>query len=254
MSLNILKKLSDYFKNMNGYRIENIISNRVIDFTKKYSMDRETIERYGRNYRLFNEQTVAYFVQDIGKYINQFVEEYATKRGYNPNESILDLLEEENVIENSFDCAKFEAYLNESSTYVYRKIRKNPYLRRKIFNIALFEIVNTGGKIVGPERALLFNKLYPDISNEFQGCDAGIPAMYASYDTNDENDEKFIRFMKIYKNIGDGSETILWFPHYFENNKYWDCAQELREKIDSLPVKVKNEIRNSKQKYMSYEE
>ena len=240
-----VKKIQQVLKNRNGYRIENIIKRKVNYIANHYSINHTTgIEFEVPSYE-FTSNEVYDFIIDIRNYVNEFVEKYATEREIDPNSSILDLLEDDKDLDATFDMVDFEKHLYESNINIYKKMHGFPFLRRIIFNTALYEIIRDGGKIVGPERALLFAKVVmPDMADKYPGCDPGIPVSYVSYDTNDENDERFIRFLRLYKKLGSGSEPSYWFPHYFEDSKFWDCSEEFDSKINRLPIETQEVIRN----------
>ena len=180
----------------------------------------------------------------IADYVEDFIIDYATERGYDPNGTILDLIEEsQEELINEFNIPKFYATLasNSETRDLHFRSNNNSYVRHSLLDIAMYKLVIRGGKTVGPERALMFAKIIP-------AADAGIAMRYASYDGNQLTSKEFARFVKEYLALPYSSETLLWFRNYFSGTKNWDDQQELREVIDGFDNDIKEEIRGISKK------
>lgn len=180
----------------------------------------------------------------IADYVENFIIDYATKKGYNPTGVIIDLIEEsqEDLI-NAFNIPKYYASLssNAETRNLHFKSNNNNYVRKTLLDIAMYKLVLRGGKTIGPERALMLAKIMP-------AADASIAMRYATYGTCVLMDERFARFVKEYLSLPNSSESIYWFRNYFDNTKNWDHQQELREIIDNFDYDVRAEVRGVSKK------
>lgn len=180
-----------------------------------------------------NEKNLNGLINFIAIYHTNQFKRIPEKLYHNQNKDLIDVSTESNdLLLQIFNMNELYKVLNENSNYEKQKFEYDDNFRRKIMNVALYEIISLNGKEKGSEYGLIFAKMF-NFSLE-------LPMQYASYDGM--YDERFIKYVDTYLGLG-GSTTLYWLPNYFDNiekNKY-DM-----EDLNEIVYKLKNYLNKNK--------
>ena len=129
---------------------------------------------------------------------------------------------------------------------IYRLYKNSMDIQSQIITILEYEMINIGGKTVGPERALITCRILPNTQ-------PSIPMSYLSYNDieggkNGMYDERFIDALDLYKRLPNPTLSVYWRPQYFNHVKNAKSEMYPLYEVDSYIESYKKSNESKKQR------